>query len=369
MTDPVPLHIPLLNPNEPEALLTILHIQEGQYVVAGETVAVLETTKATHELVAGTDGYAIGLRFSAGETVRSGEVLCYIGDSPDQQIPEMQARIPADSPAGGIPDGLRISTPALKLAQAHGIDLNNLPAGPLITKETIQQMIENQAMYDDLEAARPDFDPRAIIVYGGGGHGKAVIDLLRALGTYQIIGIIDDGLVAGEQVMGVPVLGGRDALDEVRTRGVRLAANAVGGIGNVRVRANVFEQIHRAEFVCPALIHPAAFVEHSAQVSSGVQVFPLAYVGSAVSVDEGVIINTGAIISHDCQLGKYANIAPGAILAGEVIIGARVLIGMGVTINLSVQIGAGARVGNGATVKTDVPPGGVVRAGSTWPEP
>jgi serine acetyltransferase len=41
---------------------------------------------------------------------------------------------------------------------------------------------------------------------------------------------------------------------------------------------------------------------------------------------------------------------------------------MGATVNLGVVIGDGARVGNSAVVKKDVPPGGIVRAGSIWPE-
>jgi acetyltransferase-like isoleucine patch superfamily enzyme len=41
---------------------------------------------------------------------------------------------------------------------------------------------------------------------------------------------------------------------------------------------------------------------------------------------------------------------------------------MGTTINLRVKVGARARIGNGATVKRDVPEGGIVRAGSVWPE-
>jgi acetyltransferase-like isoleucine patch superfamily enzyme len=39
-----------------------------------------------------------------------------------------------------------------------------------------------------------------------------------------------------------------------------------------------------------------------------------------------------------------------------------------VTVNLRVKIGARARIGNGATIKQDVPAGGVVRAGSVWPQ-
>jgi len=208
----------------------------------------------------------------------------------------------------------------------------------------------------------------ALIIYGGGGHGKAVIDLVRSLYTFDLIGIVDDGLPAGSQVLGVPVLGGSAVLDELVSRGVRKAVNAVGGIGNIAPRVEVFEHLKAAGFSFPTLVHPSAVVEPSAELAAGVQVFPHAYVGSSAEIGFGCILNTGVIVSHDCVLGEMVNISPGGILAGSVHVGARTLIGMGVTINLDLKIGADARIGNSATVKADVPAKGVVRAGRIWPE-
>jgi hypothetical protein len=58
-----------------------------------------------------------------------------------------------------------------------------------------------------------------IVIYGGGGHGKMVIDLLRARGAYQVVGIIDDGLNSGSMIMGVPVLGGANVLARAALQG------------------------------------------------------------------------------------------------------------------------------------------------------
>jgi sugar O-acyltransferase (sialic acid O-acetyltransferase NeuD family) len=219
-----------------------------------------------------------------------------------------------------------------------------------------------------LDAPEGTFDPTAIFVYGGGGHGKSLIDLLRALGGYKIVGVVDDGLQKGESVMGVPVLGGGEAaLPELYARGVRLAVNAVGGIGDITSRIKVFHRLAEVGFACPAVIHPRAVVEPGGDLSPGVQVFPHAYVGSDAKVGFGTIVNTGAIVSHDCKLGDYVNVAPGAMLAGAVQVGAGTLVGMGVTINLNVVVGARVRIGNGATIKADVSDGGIVQAGTIWP--
>jgi sugar O-acyltransferase (sialic acid O-acetyltransferase NeuD family) len=216
-------------------------------------------------------------------------------------------------------------------------------------------------------ASLPEIDPAVLIIYGGGGHAKSLIDLIRAEEKYRIHCILDDGIAAGSQIMGVPVLGDGSKLAELRRQGIGLAVNAVGGIGSIAPRLKVYERLRLAGFGFPTVIHPRAFVEPTACLGEGGQIFFNAYVGSDVKVGFGCIINTGAIISHDCFLSDYVNISPGAILAGAVTVNERSLVGMGVTVNLNVTIGAGSRVGNSAVVKADVPENGVVRAGTIWP--
>ena len=363
MSEATPVLVPLLNPNEPEALLAALHVQEGQCMAAGDLLCTFETTKSTADLHAEVDGYVAGLKNTEGQTVRAGDVLCYLADSPDWQAPAAPITTPE---ASGPPANLRITHPALLLARQHELDLSQLPAGELITEKRIQELL-GQTPRPAFSLPDESYAPNAIVVYGGGGHGKALIDLLRALGTYNIAGVLDDRLPPGEMIMGVPVLGGAAALVELKQRGLHQAVNAVGGIGNITVRIKVFEQLAQAGFSCPTLIHPRATVEPSARLADGVQVFPHAYVGSEAQIGFGVIVNTGAIVSHDCQLADYTNLSPGAILAGEVHIGSGVLVGMGVTINLQVQVGDRARIGNSATVKSNVPAGGIVHAGTIWP--
>lgn len=358
---PFAVKVPLVNPNEPEAILASLHVANGQPVKPGDPLAMLETTKATFELTAESGGFVAGLQAQQGDLLRAGEVFCY--------LVEDAAWKPAPSQVGEeahMPSGLRITQPALKLARNLGVDLASLPSGPLITENALRLILEH-AGKAPVAASEAGIDPHAVLIYGGGGHGKSLIDLIRALEGYRIVGVVDDGLPSGSEVLGAAVLGGADALAKLHSQGVRQAVNAVGGIGNIASRVRVFDLLAEAGFSFPSLVHPTAFVEPSAQLAPGVQVFPHAYVGSAARVGFGAIVNTGAIVSHDCSLGDYANISPGAMLAGEVHVGGSVLIGMGATINLRVSIGEGAKVGNGATVKSDVPSNGIVRAGSVYP--
>ncbi len=104
-----PVLIPLLNPNEPEAMLATLSIVEGQRVEIGDTLCTLETTKATADVQAEAGGFVAGLRLRQGQTVRAGEVLCYLADTPDWQPPPEEMPRDEVSAPESIPPGLRIT--------------------------------------------------------------------------------------------------------------------------------------------------------------------------------------------------------------------------------------------------------------------
>jgi sugar O-acyltransferase (sialic acid O-acetyltransferase NeuD family) len=362
-----PISIPLINPNEPEALLAEFYAAPGQKLSVDDPICALETTKSTIDLLAETEGYLVGLQFAEGDTLRAGDVLGYIAESPEWEPRDDRQAVDSSQVETEVPNNLRITRPGLTLAREHNLDLRVLPLDILVTESTIRSFLEDPSNLGG-PLTVGDYDPTAIVIYGCGGHGKSVLDLLRALRVYRIAGFIDDGVPAGEIIMGLPVLGGKDALLGLKDQGINQAVNAVGGIGNLQIRHQVFRVLREAGYRFPAVAHPGAIIEPSARISSGVQVFPLAYVGSEVQVGFGTIINTGAIVSHECILGDLVNISPGAILAGAVTVGDGALIGMGATVNLQATIGKGARVGNGATVKTDVPPNGIVPAGTIWPK-
>ena len=371
---PKPIFFPLINPNERDANLVAVHVDEGEHVEVGQVICTLETTKSTNEITAESAGYIVGLQYAEGQTVSAGDIFGYLSDSPENVHTKLLKAIESEhkenhnlNSLSEIPIGLRITKPALASARQNKLDLNQLPIGPLITKEKVQNMLSESAQQKKSPVIEHDFDPTSIIIYGGGGHGKTLIELIQAMGTYQIKGILDDGIDINTYILNYPVLGGNEMLPSLYSSGVRLSVNAVGGVGDNSIRIEVFQRLANSGFICPPVVHPNAYLEPSATVSPGVQVFAQAYLGSEVKIGFGVIVNTTAIISHGCAIGDYTHISPGAILAGDVLIGNDVLVGMGATINLGVEIGDGVRIGNGATVKQDVPKNSIIQAGSIWP--
>jgi sugar O-acyltransferase (sialic acid O-acetyltransferase NeuD family) len=358
---------PLVNPNEPEALVRALRVVSGQRVRAGELLCILETTKVAFEVIAESDGYVHELFVDAESKVRAGDAICSLG--PEAAAAPLRPSGPAAAPAAGDPfAGLRMTGPAKALAQQLGVLAESLLRDTLITTDMIKQLAQRTAPEPAAAApVTPAFDAAALIIFGMGGHGAMVVDLIRQTRAFEIKGIIDDSPSGDPDVLGVPVIGGRERLAGLVAGGVRLAANAVAGLDKASTRVKIFRTLAEKGFGFPVLIHPAAKVEPTATLAAGAQVFAMAYVGAAARIGFGAIVNSGCTVSHHSVIGECAHIAPGAILAGGVNVGEGALIGMGAIINMDVTIGAGARIGNGARVHTDVPPGQVVLSGSSWP--
>jgi sugar O-acyltransferase (sialic acid O-acetyltransferase NeuD family) len=372
--------VPLLNANEPEARLVAIHAVDGQLVQKDALLFTIETTKAASDVEAPAAGF-LRLIAQEGATLAVGAVLAYITETVDEPL-ETPHSLPADVPAeapvlarAATPADLRITKPARALAEVLGLDLATLPTDRLITEALIQQIAGDAPAPANLPPNKllstnlPTYQPTnaQILLYGAGGHAKAVMEMVQAIGVLRIAGIVDDNpALTGTSVLGIPVLGTRETLPQLAAQGIRLAANGVGGIINIDIRVKLFELLAGYGFAFPILRHPRATVESSAQIEDGVQVFANAYVGSSVLLHEKCMINTSAVVSHDCEIGRYTHIAPGCLLAGHVHVGERALVGMGVTTMIGLKIGNGARIGNGAVLLADVPERQIVPAGKVW---
>lgn len=196
-----------------------------------------------------------------------------------------------------------------------------------------------------------------IILIGGGGHAKVLIDLIRTNGQFEITGILDSGLKIGSLVLGISVLGSDNLLSELYSKGIKSACIAVGSIKNNDKRKLLFENGRGCGFDIPFLIHPKAIVSKEAIISKGTQIMASAIIQTSSLIGDNTIINTGAIIEHDCKVGNHVHICPGAIISGGCSINDGAFIGAGATIMQSLNIGRNAVVAAGAVVINNVPDG------------
>jgi UDP-perosamine 4-acetyltransferase len=192
-----------------------------------------------------------------------------------------------------------------------------------------------------------------VLIIGAGGHGKVVLDVLRAAGQYKVAGFVDaDPALAGTAVSGVQVLGQINLLPKLRQQKLKFAIVA---IGDNRSRLSYMQTLRDHEFSLVSAVHPTAHVSPTAKVGQGVVVCPQAVVGTEAQIGDGVIVNTAAVVDHECIVGAGVHLAPGALLAGRVKVETGVFVGLGARVIQCLTVGEWSTVGAGATVIRDVP--------------
>lgn len=198
---------------------------------------------------------------------------------------------------------------------------------------------------------------RRMVIIGAGGHAKVLIDAILSRGDYKIEGVLDDKLKAGEEVMGLPVIGGDEILE--RLKDFYLAI----GIGSVKAtdkRKVIYDRYKKSGFEFPVIVHSNACVSKSSVLQDGVQVMAGAVINPGAKIGANTIINTGAIVEHDCDIGPHCHISLNAALAGRVSVGECCHVGMGANLLQEIKIGSNVTIGAGAVVTKDVEDGKTV---------
>jgi UDP-perosamine 4-acetyltransferase len=190
-----------------------------------------------------------------------------------------------------------------------------------------------------------------VVILGGGGHAKVVIDILEQAGEVDIAGFLSPS-PEPDALCGYPRLGDDNVLDETRRAGVRSAFVA---IGDNRRRMDCIVAVKRQGFTLVNAISPRATVSRHATLCRGIAVMPGAVINTGARIEEGAIVNTNASVDHDCVVGACAHVAPGSALAGCVRLGEGVFLGTGTSVIPDITIGAWTTVGAGAAVVTDLP--------------
>jgi sugar O-acyltransferase (sialic acid O-acetyltransferase NeuD family) len=193
-----------------------------------------------------------------------------------------------------------------------------------------------------------------LLVFGGGGHAKVVIDAAEKSERFsEILVADDDPAMWGKLSMGYVVIGGRDAV--LAISGERPLVNVAIGVNATRATVSVWMQENGFELA--TVMHPSVQLGRGVRIGAGSFLAAGAVVNSDATLESNVIVNTAAAVDHDCQVGAAVHLGPGCRLCGNVSVGRQSLLGAGVVVIPSVRIGVSVLVGAGSTVIGDLADG------------
>lgn len=184
-----------------------------------------------------------------------------------------------------------------------------------------------------------------ILLVGGGGHCKSVIDVIEQQKKYTIGGIIDKKELVGTQVLGYEVIGSDDDLAEL----FQTYKNAVITVGQIRsneIRVKLFDKLKSVGYKLPVIISPLAYVSKHATIDEGSVIMHHALINASAKVGKNCIINTKALIEHDAIIEDHCHISTGAIVNGGTVVKANTFFGSNATSKQSIEVNGFIKAGS-----------------------
>lgn len=183
-----------------------------------------------------------------------------------------------------------------------------------------------------------------ILLIGGGGHCKAVIDVIELEDKYIIGGIIDKKELIGKTVLGYEIIGCDDDLEELFNH-YKYAIVTVGQIKSNSTRVKLFNLLKNIGYCLPVIKSPLAYVSKHSTIDEGTIIMHHALINANVNIGKNSIINSKALVEHDCIIEDNCHISTASVLNG------------------GVKVKEGTFFGSNATCKDGLELSGFIKAG------
>ena len=197
-----------------------------------------------------------------------------------------------------------------------------------------------------------------IILIGGGGHCKVVIDVIEKIEKYQIRGIIDVREKLGTNLMGYKVIGTDNDLIELVNR-FKYFFITIGQIGISWQRVKIYENLKKLGASLPVIVSPFSVVSKTAEIGEGSVVMHQVIINPDSVIGNNCIINSKALIEHDVHIGSQSHISTNVTINGGCNIGDNCFVGSGTTLFQGVKIVDEVVIGAGSLVTKDLTSKGI----------
>ena len=193
---------------------------------------------------------------------------------------------------------------------------------------------------------------RPLILIGGGGHCKSVIEVAESAG-YEIKGILDMPDEVGKDVLpGHKVIGTDDEIPQYVEECDFIIT--VGFIKNPALRIKLYNKVKAAGGRLATIIASTAHVSKYAELGEGTVIMHHAFVNAGAKIGDNCIINTFVNIEHDAVVGNQCHISTGTMVNGECKIGENCFIGSQSVCANCIEIASDIIVGAGSVVRKSI---------------
>lgn len=197
-----------------------------------------------------------------------------------------------------------------------------------------------------------------IILIGGGGHCKSVIDVIEAGKKYTIAGILDVKGKVGTKILKYKIFDTDNNLPALAKKKT-LFLITVGHTKSNVVRRKLYDKLKGLRLALPIVASPLAYCSRNSEIAEGTVLMHRSFVNSFASIGVNCILNTGAIVEHDAEIGNHCHISTNAVINGGTKLGDNVFIGSGSVVNECIEICNDVVIGSGSVVNRNIVHAGI----------
>jgi sugar O-acyltransferase (sialic acid O-acetyltransferase NeuD family) len=195
-----------------------------------------------------------------------------------------------------------------------------------------------------------------LILIGGGGHCKSVIDVAENAG-YKIIGILDKPENIGKKILNCSIVGSDDNIIDYVDKALFLIT--VGQIKDATLRIALHDKVYKSGGSFATLIANTAHVSAYSSIGEGTVIMHQVVINADVKIGIGCIINTFANIEHDVVVENFCHISTGAMVNGNCTVGKGVFLGSQSVVHNGISIQEGSVIAAGAIIGKNITQRGV----------
>jgi len=199
-------------------------------------------------------------------------------------------------------------------------------------------------------------ETKNLILIGGGGHCKSVIDVAISAG-YSILGILDTFENIGNKVLDYQIVGTDENIPEYIDKALFLVT--VGQIKDASLRISLHQKVRNAGGQFATIIASTAHISSYCSIGTGTIVMHQAVVNADAIIGEGCIINTFANIEHDAFIDDFCHISTGAMVNGGCKVGKGSFLGSQAVMVNGISIIDGCVIAAGTMVRKNITKKGI----------
>lgn len=178
---------------------------------------------------------------------------------------------------------------------------------------------------------------KKLALIGSKDFAQGIIENLKYIGSYEVVGYFDDFEKKGTIINGYSVLGNVNDSIHLFNQGAFDCVFIAIGYSSFTGRETIYNKL-KGKIPFANIISKTAFVHPTAKLGEGILLTDGVYIGRGAVIEDNVSITLRSIVNHGCTVKKHSFFSTNVSLAGNVVVGEKCFIGVGCVISDSVEI-------------------------------